>query len=323
MSQNLPADFRQNQQNQVPLQKIEIETGVLQEMQETIDACVPVTSKALQTLEDSLTIANGLIQMRAFFQNPQVEQLVTAMKDTTVGFLTDRPRGGKKTPYAYTAIVEALIPCLLDGYRFTSNEINIIAGKGMPVKAGKFRKIIESDGVRNFEHTIGSPVKDGGIAKMKCQAKWFYEGQEQTIGYGDDVCIIPVEYDQYAGLDKLIGLAESKLFSRVLTRITGKIILEGDVTVTKDVTPESNGTTAKNIVDVEDNPQKTFVQKLAGIVDEPDYKSTISDLINSKEIINTSKTTELRSEDEETAERVYELIIKTKGFEESELKETA
>lgn len=133
---------------------------------------------------------------------------------------------------------------LLEGYRFTGNELNIIAGNGMPVKAGKYRRIIEHKDFEGFTHSVGSPQKEKGIAKMKCLAKWIIAGKEQSIGYGNDICIIAVEYDQYAGLDKLIGLAESKLYSRVLTRISGKFVAEGEMSTdgpepgSKDVTPE-------------------------------------------------------------------------------------
>lgn len=218
---------------------IKVDDSILNQIQETIDSCLPICMSASQSFQDSLVIANGLNQMRELFKNPQIKALVEAMQDTTLGFLTDRPKGKKRwdkrqnkyveSSYNYEEISEALIPMMLEGYRFTGNEINIIAGKGMPVKNGKYRKITEL--TEGFYHSVGTPKKEEGIAKMRCQAKWIVDGKEQTIGYGDDICIIAVEYDEWAGLDKLVGLAESKLYSRVLTRITGKFIAEGDIVV--------------------------------------------------------------------------------------------
>ena len=90
------------------------------------------------------------------------------MRGSTLGFLTDRDKKG--TAYTYDEIVEALIPPMLDGYRFTGNEINVISGNGMPVKKGKYRKITEL--VKGFSHTVGGPVNDNSVARMKCQASW-------------------------------------------------------------------------------------------------------------------------------------------------------
>jgi hypothetical protein len=215
---------------------IKVDKALLEQIQSVIDECLPVATKAAQSISDSLIIANGLNQMRTFFENPDVQKLVMSMKDSKLGFLTDsRPARDGRSPktYDYNQISEAIIPMMLEGYRFTGNEINIINGQGMPVKSGKYRKIVElTDG---FQHSVGTPQKEGGekgVAKMKCIAKWKIGSQEYSIGYGDDICIIPVEYDKWAGLDKLIGLAESKLYSRVLTRITGKFVPEGEVTVT-------------------------------------------------------------------------------------------
>jgi len=220
---------------------IKIDNNVLEQIQSTIDECLPVTAKANQTISDSVVIANGINTLKGFFENKDVKKLVNSMKDIKLGFLTDRPEGGKKEPYNYQQLVNAMVPMMLEGYRFTGNEFNIISGNGMPVKAGKYRKITET--CEGFIHSIGTPQKEGGVAKMKCQAKWVIDGNEQTIGHGDDICIIPVAYDQYAGLDKLIGQAESKLYSRVLTRISGKFIAEGEISADSiDITAESTDT---------------------------------------------------------------------------------
>jgi len=50
---------------------IDIPTELLESMQSAIDLCVPATSKAMQTLSDSIIIGNGLNQLREFFKNPE------------------------------------------------------------------------------------------------------------------------------------------------------------------------------------------------------------------------------------------------------------
>lgn len=236
---------------------IVVSESILEEFQAAIDLCEPAVSNARQTLQDSLTIANGIKHIKAFLNLPEVKELVIGLQDNVAGFLTDKselaikkhnakPGGYKKKAYTYEEICEALVPCLMEGYRLTGNEINIISGKGMPVKAGKFRKITEHSGVSNFKHSIGTPHYDGNIAKMRCQATWMFGGELQSIGLTEeDKCVIAVEKGSYDGIDKLIGLADSKLFSRVLTRLLGKFVAEGDVSTTdvsqqKTQLPQSN-----------------------------------------------------------------------------------
>lgn len=243
---------------------IVIDQDTLTEMQTVIDKCTPIVGNNTQTFTDSVVIANGMLQLREFMNLPDVRRMVESMANTEVGFLTDRPPGKEKydkrkkkyvkiVPYTYDEIVNALIPPMLEGYRFTGNEINIISYKGMPVKKGKFRKINDFKGVTDFNHSIGTPHKDyfdssneSGVAKMKCQASWKQDGSPHTLGYGEDVCIIAVEFDRYSGIDKMIGLADSKVFSRVLTRLTGKFTIEGESGFedqnTIDITPSKLGT---------------------------------------------------------------------------------
>jgi hypothetical protein len=316
-----------------PIGQIAIPEATLKAMQEVIDSCVPATTKAVQTLQDSLIIANGLNSLRDFFQNEDVKKLVLTMQDSTLGFLTDREpmalarQNAKKSPqyqkdpYTYEEIVEALIPPMLEGYRFTGNEINIINGKGMPVKNGKHRKV--NDLVKNFTHTVGGPKKDANVAMMRCQAKWIKDGVEQSIGYGDDICVIHVEFGEYDGIDKLVGLAESKLFSRVLTRISGKLVIEGDIAppgeknIDGGVIKPTDG--SKNIMSENVKPKVTYVDKLTTVVDDQDYKDVIATLIKDKKIKRPDeKQNVLRTKDEKLAKEVFELIEQYKGFEDAE-----
>lgn len=230
---------------------IVVKEETLLEFQKAIDLCEPAVSSAKQTLTDSLIIANGIKHIKTFLALPEVKELIIGLQDNVAGFLTDKSKIaiGKfnnnpknnytKKPYSYEEICEALVPCLMEGYRLTGNEINIIAGKGMPVKSGKFRKITEFPNVTDFKHSIGTPHYEGNMAKMRCQATWMLKGELQSIGLSEeDKCIIAVEKGNYDGIDKLIGLADSKLFSRVLTRLLGKIVAEGDVSTSHDVAPK-------------------------------------------------------------------------------------
>lgn len=343
---------------------IKIDQGLLDGIQAIINECMPIASTTAQSISDSLVIANGLNQMREFFKNDNVEKLVLSMKDSKLGFLTDRsPSAIKKhnsnskkryelKPYSYDEITEALLPLLLEGYRFTGNEINVLSYQGMAVKAGKHRRIIEYKGIEGFIHTVGTPQKeegDSGIAKMKCQARWIISAKEYMIGYGDDLCIVPVEYDKWSGLDKLIGQAESKLYSRVLTRILGKFVPEGEVVIvsgdSKSDNVGSEQSESDKLKDKFKSPQEgekhkkdssskessqvegreemkekspgSWVKELSKLIEKTEYQSVIQSLLKSKDLFPE----DLRTERETKAEYVFELLEKVKGFETTEKKD--
>ncbi len=223
-----------------------------------VQECSGALSTGVNTIKDSLVVMNGIRSLKNFFQTPEVKELIEMSKESPAGFLTDRndqaifkhnKNPNKKyelKPYTYKQIVEALIPCALEGYRLHGNEINIISGKGMPVKAGKHRRIIEmTDG---YQDNISTPAIKDGFAFMKCKAKWIIDGQAQTIGYdeGDD-CHIKVSFGKWDSIDKVLGLAESKLYTRVLRRITGKYIV--DEPVSTDVTEGSYEVKGNEVLD--------------------------------------------------------------------------
>lgn len=222
-------------QNQLTIPEVR-----LNDIETIIEQCKPVATSVNQTFRDSLIIANGLLQMKEFFNDSDVKKLVEAMRDSHLGFLTDRneyaiwkaKKNGKDLkPYTYNQIIEALIPCMLKGYKLTGNEINIISGKGIPVKEGKYNRII--DLTEGFREVIGVPIIEKQTAIIRCKAKWrTKDGNEQTLGHDDDdPCNVKVPYNQYDSFDKVIGLAQSKLYSKVLTRITGGFVPDGEVDI--------------------------------------------------------------------------------------------
>jgi hypothetical protein len=178
-----------------------------------------------------------------------MRELIEMSRDNRAGFLTDRnPAALRKhnadpnkkyelKPYSYDQIIEALLPCILEGYRPHGNEINIISGNGMPVKAGKHRRIIEmTDG---YADGYGTPAVKDNYAFIKCRAKWKIDGQTQTLGYdeGDEVHI-KIPFGKWDSLDKVLGLSESKFYTRVLRRITGRFIADEPETI--DITSEAH-----------------------------------------------------------------------------------
>lgn len=229
-----------NQNTQIPKPyKPSVSPDVVKRFDEIVSQCAAGMAEVAKSLSHDLMMMEGIGGLKEIFNRPEIKELVLESAGNEAGFLCDKPNRKDKTLYTYDELMNALIPRLLEGYRLTGNEINIIAGKGMPVKRGKFRRIIElTDG---FRETIGTPQEKNGFALIKCSAKWMFNGKQQSIGVDeDDPCILKIKYrpEKYDTVDKVLGLAQSKLYTRVLTRITGQFVIdEPDIT---DITDEVN-----------------------------------------------------------------------------------
>ncbi len=212
----------------------------IQEFDKIVADCAAATSAVMKSLQHDMTVLNGIQRLKVFFHQPAVQELVLSAACNDAGFLCD------KTNYTYDELISALIPRILEGYRMTGNEINIISGKGMAVKRGKYRRIIEL--TKGFQETLGAPtIKNDGFALIRCAARWTANGVKQTIGVEEnDPCTIKIKYNaqKYDTIDKANGLAQSKLYSRVLTRITGQFVAE-EPTETMDITAKVNAETPK------------------------------------------------------------------------------
>lgn len=214
-----------------------------------VEKCLPITSKQAQGFNEALILAEGIKSMRDLFLNNQgIQANVEAMANTSLGFMTDRSPDiikannakGKKalTPYTYDQIAECCIEAMLQGYRITGNEFNIISGRFYPAKNGKYRKIIENETVSNFFFTTTSPifsteqrmnyskVDNVQVAKVQCFATWTQDETNVRLGYDDDKLVFKIKANAFMGDDGIVGKALSKLFSRVLMRIEGYILPE-------------------------------------------------------------------------------------------------
>lgn len=234
---------------------------VSREIDTIVSDCIPFANSELTTFSATLALAQGVKRLREIFlTNPDIKELIIAMKDNRLGFLTDRSQKAiaaakekrkELTPYSYEEITECCIEAMLKGYRITNNEFNIIAGGFYAAKSGKYRKIVEYPGITDFQHTETSPVMDGAqYAKVKVYASWKKNRKRMTLGISnpekgiEDTQIYKIKVNAYMGEDAIIGKAQSKLFTRVLERIQGRVMPEvTDLELEDDVIDiKANGT---------------------------------------------------------------------------------
>uniref|UniRef100_A0A6M3IYV4 C2H2-type domain-containing protein n=1 Tax=viral metagenome TaxID=1070528 RepID=A0A6M3IYV4_9ZZZZ len=216
---------------------------VSMEIDKIIDDCADMDIQATASFSSALAIAQSVeILRQIFLTNPEIKNTIEAMQDTKLGFLTDRSpkvvaaakaQGKNIVPYTYPEIVEVVIEGLLKGYRITNNEFNMIASSFYAAKNGKYRKIVEYPGITDFQYATTPPAMDGEhYAKVKAFASWKKDGVKVTLGFSDqergqeDSQVFKIRVNRYMQEDAIIGKAQSKLFARVLERITGRVLPE-------------------------------------------------------------------------------------------------
>lgn len=272
-----------------------IPTDIGQKMQNIIDDCLPATTGKISDLASQLKIAWGMIELRKLLNHEQVKGMIKTLQDTNLGFLTDRTpalleRNKKLNPYSWDEVRDCIAEGMLKGYRITGNEINIIAGKFYAAKDGKYRQIIEWPGITNFNFSNSAPtytvekrigydkqIQNVQYADIEVFATWKQDGQDRSIGYNRDK-LETIKDQQIFRIrahggddDAVIGKALSKLFSRVLMRISGQVI--------PDAIEE--GTKIEAVETIDFTATGTFVNEATGeIVDPNGWDEFISDWID-------------------------------------------
>ena len=271
-----------------------------------VNECLPVAAMESQNFVQALTLANGIKALRhIFLTDPHIKETVESMKDTHLGFMTDRTdlaiwkskqgHGKELKPYRYEDIAEVCIEAMMKGYRITNNEFNIIASRFYPAKNGKFRRIQECEGVTDFQFTTTSPLYEQGqsgiqYAKVQAFASWKKDGQLATLGSSgdtEDKLIFKIRVNKMMGEDAIVGKALSKLFSRVLMRLEGKILPES-TDVSDDIIDVETESTSDLSEAVKDKTDTLVDAEFNAEVEQKDEKdSTMPDFrkewINKKE----------------------------------------
>jgi hypothetical protein len=177
-------------------------------------------------MEKSFAMGFAIIELRRLLDQPQCKELIMSLKDTPLGFITDRSdsaiesskKSGKALiPYDWFTIRENVIQALLKGYNVSGKEWMIIASNFYPLKDGKYRKIIEYPGLTDLKFAVTTPIfEEGGkLAKCRCTASWCINGERFELGGDNDVTAFRIRVNAGMGDDGIIGKAISKLFTRV------------------------------------------------------------------------------------------------------------
>jgi hypothetical protein len=178
----------------------------------------------------ALEVAEGIADLRALMDAPQIQARVKSLQDTAIGFRTDRGPGAKnrKTgeplePYSWPVVRDAVIEAGLRGLQLVGNQFNIISGRFYGTKEGFEYLIRKLPQVSDFRPVVGVPASRPGGVLIECTATWNQSGKPTEYKV-----TIPVKSDDYSTADQLIGKATRKLLARCYAIMTGNAVPEGD-----------------------------------------------------------------------------------------------
>lgn len=164
----------------------------------------------------AIVLSAAISQLREAF-TPAIMSDLLKLANTPLGFKTDRgphmkdPKDRENYPDAI--VKDCLIQAMVRGVRPSGNEFNILVGQCYVTKEGFRRLIREFPGLTDFKPQLGVPRMLEGGAVVSCSATWKVNGIADSIE-----CEIPVKG---VGCDLLLGKAESKLYRRIYSRLTG------------------------------------------------------------------------------------------------------
>lgn len=271
--QNLPVAHV----NGLALSKSNIEAlnNIGNEIATVINDCLPATSAKDQNFQTAITIAIGVSNLRhLFLTSKELKAVVLSMSNNRLGFLTDRTPAiiarNKRTnrypsvPYSYEELIDPVIEALMKGYRITNNEFNVISGQFYAAKNGLYRQIREYPNLTYFTYNNSNIVygQDRQIAIVKCWSNWIINGEKFSIGVeaGDELTL-QIKVNAGMGDDAVLGKSHSKLFKRILERITGNATPESTDADIINITPTDNG-------DINDSAENAPGGSIYNAVDE-------------------------------------------------------
>lgn len=157
---------------------------------------------------------------------------IMSLQNTTIGFVTDRPKDG----YGWDVVRESAVEALLNGFSVTGNEMNILVGRFYGAKNGYIRKVRVFPGVKNFRLNLAVPVLNTEkTALVSGYATWTLNGHAERRDFakvddGPDKgdYRIPVKVNEGSGPDQILGKAERKAMKKVFEQISGTELPDED-----------------------------------------------------------------------------------------------
>lgn len=236
---------------------------ITKEIDSILNQCQPIMAGESKGIANSFILAKGIYQLKELLYNDKnLQKTIEYMQDSKIGFLTDRSpaiiakaksKGKRIEPYTYSEIADCVLTALLFSYNLFGKEFYIIGGNFYASQYGKYRHVMENKYITDFSYANSPPIFKSEMrieksktvqvqyAEVECFASWEREGKTYYLGNHPDnkkkdPLVFKIKIDAYMGDDGVVGKALSKLFTRVLARLSCNYIPSAMVDTPEDTT---------------------------------------------------------------------------------------
>jgi hypothetical protein len=220
--------------------------------------CSPAKLAKLPAVFQTVVLAKAMRDLRIAMTKEIVDTVFMPLQGSRLGFRTDKDKDGG---YGWEVVRDVLIEAMTRGLRPINNEFNIIAEGFYAAQTGLERLVREYPGISGLEFAIGVPVPDDkkGCQLVSYHASWWLYGERgelvcdvvpatkpdgTPILRSDNTNVlvdnrIPVRMNAGQGPDAVQGKAKRKGFARILEKLTGMKVNDGDAADVIETTGES------------------------------------------------------------------------------------
>jgi len=236
---------------------------ITKEIDNILNQCQPILKGACGGIANSFILAKGVYQIKELLlKNKNLQKTIEYMQDSKIGFMTDRSpaiiakaksKNKNIIPYTYREISDCVLTALLCGYNLFGKEFYVIGGNFYASQYGKYRHIVENKYITDFSYANSPPIfktemrtkNDRTVpieyAEVECFAYWYREEKIFYLGNHpdnkkNDPLVFKIKVDAYMGDDGVVGKALSKLFTRVLARLSCNYISSPMLDIPEDTT---------------------------------------------------------------------------------------
>jgi len=159
---------------------------------------------------------------------------ILKLRDSPMGFRTDRGKDSNKTPYDEATVKECVVEALLRGVKLVGDQFNIIASRTYITLNG-YRLLVNGSGCQQLTYDVQPIELNEKEHKIQGKASWVLDGKTYSIEKQFS-CKAHLSKSGFpiTTWEQTQGKATRKLFKAIYETVTGRAFHEPDEDVRED-----------------------------------------------------------------------------------------
>ena len=159
---------------------------------------------------------------------------ILKLRDSPMGFRTDRGKDSNKTPYDEATVKECVVEALLRGVKLVGDQFNIIASRTYITLNG-YRLLVNGSGCQQLTYDVQPIELNEKEHKIQGKASWVLDGKTYSIEKQFS-CKAHISKGGFpiTTWEQTQGKATRKLFKAIYETVTGRAFHEPDEDVRED-----------------------------------------------------------------------------------------